>query len=304
MKLRFDVKRSQPDPFIFADGGRYYLYVTARDGAEVYETDRLLGTWHFRGIAASCPGGENYWAPSVIRLGDRYYMYVSFNTKEHGQQLYAARADSPLGPFEKFTLLYDRFSIDSHAVQTDAGLFLWYAEDNFQGERIGTRIYLDRLSDPFTPENLALETLVPTHREELFMADRPGVGRDWYTLEGPFWFRENGWQYLTYSGGCFMNESYHIGYASAPDTEEDLTKVKFTKHTLNGAFDPLMTKNGEEEGVGHHSVLRVNGRLYVVYHARDYAPELQGDARTARICRLEAENGFLRTLPMGENEDV
>ena len=40
MKLKFDVVgRSQPDPFIFADGGRFYLYVTAGAGVEAYSAE-------------------------------------------------------------------------------------------------------------------------------------------------------------------------------------------------------------------------------------------------------------------------
>lgn len=44
MKLKFDVSgKHQPDPFIFKDEGKLYIYVTARDGvitAERYE-DRI-----------------------------------------------------------------------------------------------------------------------------------------------------------------------------------------------------------------------------------------------------------------------
>ena len=33
MKLQFDVKnRTQPDPYVFEDGGRFYMFVTALDG--------------------------------------------------------------------------------------------------------------------------------------------------------------------------------------------------------------------------------------------------------------------------------
>ena len=54
MKLKFDVQgKTQPDPFIFEDGDRFYLYVTAEEGVEVYQSEELLGEWHYAGIAAA-----------------------------------------------------------------------------------------------------------------------------------------------------------------------------------------------------------------------------------------------------------
>ena len=41
MKLNFgeNCVRSQPDPFIFEDGGRFYLYVTAGGGVTMPEAE-------------------------------------------------------------------------------------------------------------------------------------------------------------------------------------------------------------------------------------------------------------------------
>ena len=99
-----------------------------------------------------------------------------------------------------------------------------------------------------------------------------------------------------YSGGCYENESYHIGYAAARSDENDLTRVDFTKHTNNGTFDPVMIKNDFEEGSGHHSVIKYNGEYYAIYHARDYRGENHGEsaeARTARVCKLHVRDGLI-----------
>ena len=297
MKLKFDVAgKHQPDPFIFEDGGKLYLYVTATRGVEAYSADDLFDTWHYEGTVASFPGRRDYWAPSIIKHGGRYYLYVSCSTDEEFQYMHAAVANSPLGPFTDEKCLYKRFSIDSHAVKTANGLFLWYAEDNVDCERIGTRVYVDRLLDPITPANAPREVIVPTMDQEIFRRNRFGDGRDWYTIEGAFWFSEGDWQYLMYSGGCFENDSYHIGYASAHTTEQDLTRVDFIKHTKDGAFDPVMIKNDFEEGSGHHSVIKYRGQYYAVYHARDYRNDARreyAEARTARICRLHVQDGMI-----------
>ena len=150
MKMRFDVQdRFQPDPFIFEDEGKLYLYVTAREGVEAYSADDLFGTWHYEGVVTDFRSGYDFWAPSVIRLGDRCYMYVSFydHKKEIYEFLHVAEASSPLGPFTNEKCLFDHFTFDSHVVQTGDGLFLWYAKEYLQEGKVGTRIYVDRLPD-------------------------------------------------------------------------------------------------------------------------------------------------------------
>lgn len=297
MKLNFDVRgKHQADPFIFEDAGKLYLYVTARQGVEAYSADDLFGIWHYEGVVASFAERHDYWAPSVIKHGERYYIYVSCSSDDEFQFMHAAVADSPLGPFVNPTCFYKKFSIDSHVVETEEGLFLWYSEDNTECERIGTRIYIDKLIDPMTPACMPKEVIVPSMDEEIFKRNRYGDGKDWHTIEGGFWFREGEWQYVMYSGGCYGNESYHIGYAAARSYENDLTRVDFIKHTNNGTFDPVMIKNDFEEGSGHHSVIKYNGEYYAIYHARDYCMKKRDEfeeARTARVCKLHVCDGLI-----------
>lgn len=297
MKLEFDVKnRKQPDPFIFEDEGRFYLYVTAHDGVEAYSSNDIFGQWHFEGIVAAIDGGHQYWAPSIIKLDGRYYIYFSCIIGNDFEFMHVMSADSPLGPFENPKRLYDYFSIDSHVVKTEAGLFLWFARDeDDHKERVGTRICIDRLLDPYTPEHKVKDMIYATLDEEIntnkYTRECP-----WHTIEGPFWFCEDGWQYVMYSGACFENAMYHIGYASARTDEKDLTRVSFEKHTPSGKFSPVLIKNAFEEGTGHHSVIKHNGAYYAIYHARDYLEtndERYVERRTARVCKLHVKDGII-----------
>ena len=302
MKMKFDaegLRRTQPDPFIFEDGGKFYMYVSAMyesEGVEAYCADDLFGEFRYIGIVTETPGGHDFWAPSVIRYEGKYYMYTSFRAPgvNINQPLYVLSADRPEGPFKNPKRLYDEFSIDSHAVETEAGLFLWYAKDNRAHEKVGTRVYIDRLLDPYTPAYAPREVLLPDFPEEKFTPQCNENG-DWYTIEGAFWFREGEWQYLMYSGGCYQDDTYHIGYAVAKSDETDLTRVDFVKHTENGAFAPVIIKNEFEEGTGHHSVIKYRGEYYAVYHGRDYGALDGGyrEARTARICRLTVKDGII-----------
>ena len=295
MKLTFDTPlRCQPDPFIFEDGGKFYLYVTAEAGVEAYCADDLFGTWQFRGIVCTVDGWHDYWAPCIVKYEGKYYLYFSCEQEGNFQHLHCAACDSPLGPLTDARRLFDRFTIDAHVVQTGSGLFLFYAEDNREPVRLGTRVFVDRLLDPFTPAHIRKEIIVPTFDEEIFQRNREGDGRDWHTIEGPFWFREGQWQYVMYSGGCFMNDTYHIGYAAAKTEEEDLTAVDFVKHTSCGRFHPVLIKNDTEEGTGHHSVIRYQGEYYAIYHGRDIGwrdDSTYREARTARVCKLCVEDG-------------
>ncbi len=301
MKLNFITKnKTQPDPYVFEDGGKFYMYVTSLAGVEAYSSDDLFGEWKFEGIVCTVDGRHDYWAPCIMKYENKFYLYFSCEAIDRPQTpdclqfLYVASANSPLGPFTNPKMLYDRFTIDAHVVETSKGLFLFYAEDNVDTDRVGTRLFIDKLIDPYTPANLKIEILSPSFDEEIFQRNRFGDGRDWHTLEGGFWFEEDGWQYLMYSGGCFENDTYHIGYASAKSTDDDLTKIKFEKATKDGGFCPVIIKNEVEEGTGHHSVIKYKGDWYAVYHARDIKEkknEVYVEERTARICKLIVKDG-------------
>lgn len=296
MKLSFDVQgKFQPDPFIFEDNGKLYLFVTDAKGVEAYSADDLFGIWHYEGIIASFDGCRDYWAPSIIKYNGHYYLYFSCSTDDTFQFMHTAVSDSPLGPYTNLTRFYDFFSIDSHVVETESGLFLWYSQDNTDCDRIGTRIFIDKLLDPMTPARQPREVIVPTMDEEIYEYNRFGK-ENWHTLEGAFWFREGEWQYVMYSGACYRNDTYHIGYAAAKSNESDLTQVPFVKHTNGGKFDPVIIKNDFEEGTGHHSVIKYKGQYYAIYHGRNWVSDKNGEyeeGRTARVCKLHVRDGSI-----------
>lgn len=295
MKLSFNVSnKQQPDPFVFEDKGKYYMYVTADPGVEAYSANGLFEEWKYEGVIHSLDGWRGYWAPCIIKYGKKYYLYFSCEKKGCFEWLHVAVGDSPLGPFTETRCLFERFTIDAHVVGTSQGLFLFYAEEDHNGEHVGTKVFVDKLLDPFTPAGLRKEVVSPTLWEEVFKENRYGDGVNWYCVEGPFWFREGEWQYLMFSGGCYENDSYHIGYAAAKTDNEELTEIDYIKFTQNGQFSPVLMKNKTEEGTGHHSVIKVDGQYYAVYHGRDlkdYVNQGYVEERTARICKLSVKDG-------------
>lgn len=289
MKLNIKEKSySQADPFIFEDDGKFYLYVTAGPGVKAYSSTDLFGEWKYEGVVTAFKEGKNFWAPSVIKLDGVYYMYVSFEIENEFEFMYVAKSTSPLGPFSDEKKLYDKFSIDSHVVQNENGLFLWFACNDYDAKLIGTCVYIDRLLDPYTPEYKLKKVIGADFKEERF-TPHCRDGRIWHTIEGPFYFYEDGYHYVMYSGGCYLDDTYHVGYAYAKSEETDLTKIDFIKKKDNDKFAPVIIKNEFEEGTGHHSVIKHKGEYYAIYHARDYGADTYH--RTARICKLTVDKG-------------
>ncbi len=293
----------QADPYIIESGGRYYIYTTGHDGIYAYHADDLFDDWTFYGRVMTVPDHEGFWAPSVIELDGKFYMYNSFefygDTPDkggHRQTMHVSVSDSPLGPFTGAKQILPPFSIDSHIVKNESGLFLFYSTNKFDGDRIGTYIVVDRMLDPFTPEGKPKTVIEPTLDEDIYQRDRYKEGQHWHTIEGAFYFREGDWHYLMYSGNCYQQPTYYIGYARAKTDETDLTKIKFEKYPDDNTYHPILAANSFEEGTGHHSMIKKDGQWYAVYHARDYDDGLGADAfdaRNARICKINVDDGIL-----------
>lgn len=293
----------QADPFIFKSKGKYYIYTTGHDGIYAYSSDSLLEGWKFEGMVLTDGVHDSWWAPSVIELDGKYYMYNSFETEGytpdkggHRGAMHVSVADNPLGPFKVVKQLLEPFSIDSHVVKNEEGLWIFYSTNRFEGERIGTYIVVDKLLDPFTAEGKPVMVVEPTLDEDIFRRDRYKKGQHWHTIEGAFYFKEGDWQYVMYSGNCFEQPTYYIGYARAKTDETDLRKIKFEKYPDDKTYCPVIAANDFEEGTGHHSMIKENGQWYAVYHARDYQDGLNAsafDARNARICKLNVNDGVI-----------
>ncbi len=293
----------QADPFILESGGRFYIYTTGKDGIYAYSSDELLSGWKFEGrvFHYDNPTVHDYWAPSVIELDGTFYMYNSFEYYDdvpdkggHHQAMFVSSSKNPLGPFENAKQLLHPFSIDSHVVKNENGLFIFYSTNTFEGSRIGTYIVVDRLLDPETVEGKPVPVVTASIDEEIYCRDRYEKGIHWHTIEGAFYFREGDWQYVMYSGACYENEKYFIGYARAKTDETDLTKIRFEKYPDDKTYAPVLNSNEWEEGTGHHSMIKHKGEWYAIYHARNAEEDgLDGDRRNARICRLNVKDGVI-----------
>uniref|UniRef100_UPI002FE23F3C family 43 glycosylhydrolase n=1 Tax=Muricomes intestini TaxID=1796634 RepID=UPI002FE23F3C len=92
---------SQADPYMIkAADERYYMYTT---GGSLFSSDYLEHGWNYKGTCLQAPRQKNVWAPSVICLNGKYYMYYSSmdqaESNEHKQTMRVAVSDEPGGKF-------------------------------------------------------------------------------------------------------------------------------------------------------------------------------------------------------------
>lgn len=296
-----EFKKNQADPYIFNDESAFYLYCTGFGGVHCYRSDEL-SNFSYIGIVLTEVGCKQYWAPCVCKIENKYYMYYSSmpaNSNDvHLQCLKVAVADSPEGPFVFVKQLCKPFSIDPEVVFTSQGQYMFYSINDYNSSRVGTKIIVDKMLGPLELANDPHTAVSPTLDEEIYCCDRFKKGEHWHTVEGASYFSEGGWHYLLYSGNCFENNNYYIGYSRAKDDSDDLKEITFFKYPDNETYFPLLSSDGVELGTGHNSTIKINGQRYIIYHGRDASDDCKTECRTARIAKLIANDGILQIEKM------
>ena len=98
------------DPFVFVEGGKYYLYGTTdvncwrgkAAGFDAYVSDDLMHFEHAGRIFTPSDtfwGTENFWAPELHKYRGGYYLFASFKAPGRRRATSILKADHPLGPF-------------------------------------------------------------------------------------------------------------------------------------------------------------------------------------------------------------
>ena len=300
-----NIRKYQADPYIFSDGGRYYLYCTGGDGVHCYTSNTLSNFVHL-GVVCTQDDSCQYWAPCVAKIDGKFYMYYSSMPKTsddvHTQCLKVAIADSPEGPFVYQNDLAAPFSIDADFAFTANGNYLFYSVNDHTLERVGTKIVLDKMISATALEGNPKTVVIPTLDEEIFCRNRFKMGEHWHTIEGANFFYDDGWYYLLFSGNCYQNNTYYVGYSRAKADTPELEKIEFLKYPDDNTYSPLLCSDEIELGTGHNSTIKVDGQWYIVYHGRDKSDDLSEECRTARIAKLNVKDGVLSVEKMADYE--
>ncbi|MBB6099829.1 beta-xylosidase [Deinobacterium chartae] len=279
------------DPFVLRHEDTFYAFGTGtpeHQGDRAFEVLRSPDLVHWTSLGGALerlpdPQARDYWAPEVACHDGRFYMYYSAGLGDKGHQLRVAVAERPEGPYHdqgRILTPDDPFTIDAHPFRdADGQWYLYYARDFLDGERVGTALVVDRLTDMLTLEGNPHTVLRASADWQIYQMGRAMYGGvyDWHTLEGPFVREHGGRYYCFYSGGAWEQPNYGVSYAVAD-------------HPLGPFYEPregpllLRSVPPHVIGPGHNSVVQgPGGSDYIVYHAWD------ADKTGRRMCidRLE-----------------
>ena len=266
-----------PDPaVILAPDGFYYAYATQtlRDGHWVnIQVARSKDLVHWEHLGDALPEKPNwakqtqdFWAPFVLREGERYVMYYSAtpdlcHEPERGHCLAVATSKSPAGPFVDMglpLLLGMGFEyIDPMAYDDPVtGKKLLYWGSGFQPIKV-QELAEDRIS--FAPGSTPIDLIWPNGKNGGF----PRL------VEAAWVVRHDGFYYLFYSGDncCGPDAEYGVMVARSENATgpfETLEQAKGVPHSL------MLFKSERWLAPGHNSIVTDKaGQVWIIYHAID-----------------------------------
>lgn len=265
-----------PDPAILPDAdGYYYAYATQGEAEGRMHNiqvarSRDLAHWEPRGDALPVQPGwasktQDFWAPHVIRDGDRYLLYYSakpdaaLTDNTRGLCLAVASAVRPEGPFTDMghpLLCGDGFiNIDPMAFDDPAtGRRLLYWGSGFGPIKV-QELAADRMS--FAPGSAPVD-LVP-----VVPTDDPANYRR--LVEGAWVVRREGWYYLFFSGDNCCGPKAH--YAVIVARSRSATGPFEVKPDRSGV---ILEASPGWIAPGHNSVIEdADGGWRILYHAVD-----------------------------------
>jgi arabinan endo-1,5-alpha-L-arabinosidase len=265
-----------PDPaVILAGDGHYYAYATQteRDGGWINiqvarSADRVYWEW----LGDALPDKpewarhtQDFWAPYVLRDGDRYLLYYSAtpdfcDVPERGHCLAIAVSDSPAGPFIDVgvpLLLGLGFEYIDPMVLDDpvSGKAYLYWGSGFQPIRV-QELAEDRLS--FAPGSEPVDLVWPN--------PTGGFPR---LVEASWVIHHEGHYFLFYSGDNCCGPEAEYGVMVARSTSpigpfETLEEARGVPHSL------ILRRSERWLAPGHNAiVLDKAGQHWIVYHAID-----------------------------------
>lgn len=243
------------DPSIVQHEGKFYLYVTADPwGADFLScwVSSDFQNWTFNTLnwptkeACTSPlsNSNKVWAPSVIKKGDKFYMYISV-----GSEVWCGVADHPLGPWknalgDKQMLEYDKTEychvIDAEVfIDDDQRAYLYWGSG---WNWTNGRCYVAELNDDMCTFKTEKKEITPSRY-----------------FEGPLVTKHNSKYYLSYSEGITMNDTYEVRYAISDSPMGEFVEAPNS---------PILKTNDSLNvyGPGHHTIFTYDDKNYILYH--------------------------------------
>jgi beta-xylosidase len=272
----------QPDPFVFQQGGRYYLFtsqdkvpqnVPVRSGTSVDQwggpSDALPDppAWAEPGVM---------WAPDVAQFGNHFLLYFTSQLKGVSPSTMCigdAISTSVAGPYIASPVPFIcqqslGGSIDPRVFNDANGqpYMIWKSDQNARSNDVNTQIY----SQPLSADGLHLLGQ-PT---AIFGPDESWQG---HIVEAPQLVLVRGTYYLFYSGGWFNQPGYSIGAARCTGPLGPCSDQSST---------PLLGSNSQGQGPGEESVFSNAAGFWLLYTPFSSTLPLPGPPRPVSMAHL------------------
>jgi beta-xylosidase len=256
------------DPYLVTENGKYYVTATCDGkGYDIYSSDNL-SDWTREGRIFSSSSKEGWvrsslWQPQIVIGNDgKYYLYYCGNNDNNSLRIGVAVSDSITGPYRDALdhplLPYNVATIDPNLFTDDDGrMYLYFSRDcseNVVGGYHTSQLYCIELESYTSIKEGKDPVLLVTPEQDWELASG-----DYRWNEGPDILKKDGRYYLFYSGGCYADSTYAIGYAVS-----DSPMGPFVKYDKN----PVIASTENVSGPGNNSFFKtLDGKeLYTCYH--------------------------------------
>ncbi len=300
------------DPTIRKFGDTYYLYATTDGTGNGYGPAQVWVSKDFvnwKNIVMNWPTTEVVWAPDVVQMPSGKYRYFYCEPCN----INIGESDSPIGPWrnilgkENAVMVPDRYV--HNVITLDPQLFV--DEDKSQylyfttwGIYKGFGCGVAKLKDGDFDLNALTEGVAkdarrwredhpfPIAADEFFSEKRLIPNTELKDIfEAPFVFKHNGAYYFTYSSGSCHTDTYRVQYATSTVSPMGPFEYK----------GEILTTNEDEtvHGPGHHSIIEIGGKYYIVYHRHNNPKSIHGFNRQVCIDELkfDAQGNIIPIVP-------
>jgi len=263
---------STRDPHVIFNKGKYYhCYTQDAASVSIRWADTVEGLANAPGTLVWKPEAgqawsEHVWAPELHILDGKCYIYVAADDGDmshHRMYVLENGADDPMQPYTlhgKITDPTDQYAIDGTVLEI--GGERYYSWSGRERDDIFIQnIYIAKMADPYTLEGERVLLSTPEYDWEKLGGQ--GVKGRSYVNEGPYGYATQGRQFLFYSAAGSWCTDYCIAVLELVG-EDPLDPKAWKKYP-----EKVFSCNSEVKGAGHCSLLPVEDKTYVFFHAWD-----------------------------------
>lgn len=278
-----------PDPTVWdgEDGWHYSVATQLR----TVRRSRGLFCWEDTGRDPLTPAARseltrltgNLWAPSVVRIGKKWMLYISLFINREDNRIQVLSSDSPYGPFEFRGNVIDSRrerilnTIDPYVLGADGKVWMFFG--SCQDGVHCVELTDDGLSikPGATPRHVAGLRNPGGFERAVDIWGRKG------TWEGSYVLRRHGWWFLFVSGGIYSNHTYYLTVGRSRSIDGEYLDREGRPMT-RGLAEPILRSDKEDRffGPGHNGDVFTtpDGRDWMFFHAHDATRAKAGDRPT------------------------